>query len=209
MNFSLNEVEATAKRAARGAGYSWGIAEEAAKATRWLCHLGLDGSQALAKLLTRDFASNLKIHAPLAVGGKWCAEHDLCPLLTGAHLSDFASKLSGNTVELQNVACPTLLLPFAASAARTLNLCLTIECDGIETVTNGADVQVSRDIPARATKMLVYEVGRLTLPRARHSRFFPNLEDWEILNQFAHRTFAPATDESRLLGAGSGLSDND
>ena len=30
-----------------------------------------------------------------------------------------------------------------------------------------------------------------------------------VLNTFAHRTYAPATEESRLLGAGAGLSDND
>ena len=34
MTHSLNEIEATAKRAARGAGLSWGIAEEAAKDAR-------------------------------------------------------------------------------------------------------------------------------------------------------------------------------
>ena len=36
MNVSMNEVESMAKTAARGAGYSWGLAEEAGKATRWL-----------------------------------------------------------------------------------------------------------------------------------------------------------------------------
>ncbi|MFV1875593.1 hypothetical protein [Nioella sp.] len=29
------------------------------------------------------------------------------------------------------------------------------------------------------------------------------------LNAFAHRTYAPATEESRLAGAGAGLTDND
>ncbi|NND22495.1 MAG: DUF3726 domain-containing protein, partial [Silicimonas sp.] len=42
MSYSLNEVEATAKKAARGAGYPWGLAEEAAKATRWLCAHDID-----------------------------------------------------------------------------------------------------------------------------------------------------------------------
>ena len=51
MSYALNEVEATAKRAARGAGYSWGLAEEASKATRWLCAKGIDGSAVLAGLL--------------------------------------------------------------------------------------------------------------------------------------------------------------
>jgi hypothetical protein len=32
---SLNEIEAMAKRAVRGAGLAWGLAEEAGKALRW------------------------------------------------------------------------------------------------------------------------------------------------------------------------------
>ena len=36
-----------------------------------------------------------------------------------------------------------------------------------------------------------------------------NERQFEILNEHAHKTYAPATDESRLSGAGSGLSDND
>ena len=34
MSFSLNEIEAMGRRAARGAGLHWGIAEEAGKAVR-------------------------------------------------------------------------------------------------------------------------------------------------------------------------------
>ena len=57
MSYSLNEMEATAKRAARGAGYSWGLAEEASKATRWLCTQGLDGAAELAHVLGADLWS--------------------------------------------------------------------------------------------------------------------------------------------------------
>ena len=36
-----------------------------------------------------------------------------------------------------------------------------------------------------------------------------NERQFKILNEHAHTTYAPATDESRLSGAGAGLSDND
>ena len=36
-----------------------------------------------------------------------------------------------------------------------------------------------------------------------------NERQFKILNEHAHKTYAPATDESRLSGAGAGLSDND
>jgi len=32
---------------------------------------------------------------------------------------------------------------------------------------------------------------------------------WQILNDFAYQTYVPATDKSRLSGAGAGLVDND
>ena len=35
MSHSLGEVEALARKAARGGGYSWGMAEEAGFAVRW------------------------------------------------------------------------------------------------------------------------------------------------------------------------------
>ena len=34
-------------------------------------------------------------------------------------------------------------------------------------------------------------------------------KQFKILNDYAYKTYAPATDESRLIGAGAGLSDND
>lgn len=34
-------------------------------------------------------------------------------------------------------------------------------------------------------------------------------KQFKILNDYAYKTYAPATDESRLSGAGAGLSDND
>ena len=36
-----------------------------------------------------------------------------------------------------------------------------------------------------------------------------NEKQFKILNEYAYKTYAPATDESRLSGAGAGLSDND
>ena len=50
---------------------------------------------------------------------------------------------------------------------------------------------------------------RRHLPSKRHLRADPDPNDWAALLAFAHRTYAPATEESRLRGAGAGLSDND
>ena len=36
-----------------------------------------------------------------------------------------------------------------------------------------------------------------------------NAESWSRLDDFAHRTFAPASEASRISGAGAGLEDNE
>ena len=50
-SWSLNEIEALAKKAARGSGCSWGVAEDAGRAVRWLEARGLPGAEALGTLL--------------------------------------------------------------------------------------------------------------------------------------------------------------
>ena len=51
MSWSLVETRAMATKATRGAGYSWGLAEEAGFAVHWLQLNGAPGVEALARLL--------------------------------------------------------------------------------------------------------------------------------------------------------------
>lgn len=209
MNISLNEVEATAKRATRGAGYSWGLAEEAAKATRWLCARGQNGTGALAQLLQMGMADAPKQHAPTDLSGDWRSDELLCPLVTGALLSDCANRVKSSPITMGDVAVPALLLPFAANAARLLDTRVTIECDGTIAETDGFDLAMNSPITDQAKMVSVHLGGQLTNAAPHHTRAEPSPTDWSTLNRFAHNTYAPATEESRLRGAGAGLSDND
>ena len=51
MSFSVGEVGALAVKAVRGAGQTWGVAEEAGWAVRWLARAALPGAAALARAL--------------------------------------------------------------------------------------------------------------------------------------------------------------
>lgn len=209
MSVSLNEVEATAKRAVRGAGYSWGIAEDAGKATRWLCTRGIDATGGLVRLLGRDLAADIGRHAPQSLNDLWVGDGELCPLTAGASLSDCAKLLNAAPIRMCQVAFPVYLLPFAANAARVLKSCVTVECDGISAVTDGVHLSFDVALSDMSDVATVFAGGTLSNARAHHSRAMPDPGDWAALNRFAHRTYAPATAESRLLGAGAGLSDND
>ena len=54
MIVSLNEIESLALKAARGAGMSWGLAEEAAVAASWLAARSLPWAETLADLLAQQ-----------------------------------------------------------------------------------------------------------------------------------------------------------
>lgn len=191
MSFALNEVEAMAKRATRGAGYPWGLAEEASKATRWLCAQGLDGCAVLAGVLTRDEATRG------------------CSLTEGATLSDQASLLAGGAKTMTNLAYPAMILPFARLAARQIGKTVTVSDGQAVAVTDGEDISLDGEFQDSAAALTVEVGGQLGQGRAKVTRATPDADAWRELTRLAHLTYAPATEESRRLGAGTGLSDND
>lgn len=208
MSLSLNEVEAMANKAARGAGYDWGLAEEAAMATRWLCAHGIDGVAALADWLDQidggARAAPLDPSVPV-----WQADTILCPLATGAALSDFASLWTQADLRLSQAACPTLLLPFVAAAARQTKRILTLSTQTAQATTDGRDLSLTGPFAAHSTEITLTTGEALDAPRSETNRATPPPQAWDTLTRLAHRTYAPATEASRLAGAGAGLSDND
>lgn len=211
MTLSLNEVEALARKAARGAGYPWGVAEEAGRAVRWLSASEIDGCAALAALLVESDGIDLSGRTP-APGPVWTSPTNrLCPLMTGGALSDLAETLAGQGTRLENVAHPILLAPFAGLSARCLESSVALEWDDTRVATDGEAVVVTGAIGAASASVTVKIGSRFAAREVQPkcSRANPNARDLEVLNRFAHRTYAPATEASRLSGAGAGLSDND
>lgn len=216
MSYSLNEIAAHAKRAARGAGLSWGMAEEAARATRWLASHDLAGPALLSDVLAQnDGRSHLQI-APVSLEGEWRAPAgDLCPLIVGTTLNDCADKLAGGPpIKATNVSYPLLVLPFAAWAAVHLKQPVQLIYENVRIETDGTGIWVDdpeNEINASKAKSLTCQPA----PKRTDVADLPSLrgtvtpEIWAELDAFAQRTFAPATDASRQLGAGAGTSDND
>ncbi|UWP93452.1 DUF3726 domain-containing protein [Aliiroseovarius crassostreae] len=209
MSYSLNEMEATTKRATRGAGYPWGLAEDAAKAARWLCAQGLDGSAEMAQVLERRFAEHPAKHRPQSHEGVWRAEGDLCPISAGALLSDCAQNLKAAPIEMRHVVVPSVLLPFAASAAKRLSGSVRVTFDDVVAMTDGTHLELQGELPGLVQRVVVSQCAETVKPNRLLTRSHPSAQSWDVLNRFAHKTYAPATEESRALGAGAGLSDND
>lgn len=216
MSHSLNEIAAHAKRAARGAGLSWGMAEEAGRAARWLASYDLAGPALLSDVLTQNDGLPQVQVAPVSLEGDWQAPSgDLCPLAAGTALNDCADRLAdGTAIVMHNVSCPLLVLPFAAWAALHLSAPVRLAWSDLRIDTDGEALWLDNSeaqITARHAAVLTCQLAPARTDAALRPKGRGTIdpETWTQLDAFAQRTFAPATKASRLLGAGAGLSDND
>jgi hypothetical protein len=215
MIVSLNEIESLALKAARGAGMSWGLAEEAAVAASWLAARSLPWAETLADLLARQpVACQPRIDgdaiAPSRAGSR------LCPILTGALLSDVGASV--RPIKFRDILAPLWLAPFLArwtTPDRAVRLAwgevsLAI---GPNTLSNpGAVAMEALAAPFASCVEVALVPGADTGHplRERNRDGYPVPDDaWRALQLLEHCTYVPASAQSRLSGAGAGLLDND
>ncbi|MDQ0512629.1 DUF3726 domain-containing protein [Ancylobacter amanitiformis] len=206
MDLSLNEVETLAAKAARGAGCSWGEADEMGRAARWLAHSGL----AFAPTLIAFLEARGTLARPRAVDGQLEAPGPACPLATGCWLVDGAG--AWTMVDLPDVAFPLLLLPFAARAAHLAGRPLRFTSrEGAWTLT--ALGELSGDEPGGVRsegQSRVACTGDVPSPaRPVHRRAAMEAADLRVLQTYALNTCVPESEGSRSRGAGGGGTDDD
>lgn len=211
MTWSLNEIEALSRKASRGAGYPWGLAEEAGRAVRWLEARGLPGAEALARHLREVDGQALPALAPDA--DSWTAPGGAaCPILAGTMLADGVAGLDPGPITLPDLANPLLLLPFLSWMAMTRGRAIRagMAATTVALSPDGALIAAAEiAAPATSTVALLFAAEPEGRPVAEGLRSACSAETVAALDGFARRTYAPATEESRLAGAGAGLSDND
>ena len=212
MNFSLTETDALCRKAAKGAGMSWGLAEEAGKSVRWLVSHRQDGPAALAELLILRETGRAR-GVPVTGADGWRGERGLCPIRCGASLSDYSHTLQLNEpVTLYDVHQPVLLVSFLAHIAHLHGASVILEC-AESALAIGPDGSLAGPVslPPLADCKITLKTDQAAphMATGPQTRATLSAEALEHLSRFAHRTYAPATEASRLLGAGAGTTDND
>jgi hypothetical protein len=216
MTWSLNEIEAEAKKAIRGAGLSWGLSEDGAKAVRWLAARGIDPLPALQDVLERQDRNLVAISCEQDEGGGWRAAMPISPLVLGATLCDEADQLATRVFAAGPVAQPLLLVPFAARAARLLQRALRLDLSGAtialtETGDPAGDLSTigASDLPLVRCEAVAERLPSMKAKAASTRGIAPDQRSWTGLSAFVQRTYVPASERSRREGAGAGIIDND
>jgi hypothetical protein len=216
MIVSLNEIESLALKACRGAGMSWGLAEEAGRAACWLALRGLPWDRSLAARLEQSHLVSPPCLSPPDIGPAR-AGGLLCPIHAGAAISDLIGL--ERRLTLHNVIEPIWVVPFADRRARSgSHVALSWDGGAIEI---GAPRTAATDASLRG--LAVERLDRLhaalhAVDATRHEiargwepsdGLEADAAAWAALEAWAARCYVPASLQSRLAGAGAGTSDND
>ncbi len=205
MIYSLNEIDSHCKKAARGAGMAWGYAEEIGKAARWLAAFKLPGVNLLCSFLIQTEHEKLK--PPIIESQNHIhADHDiLCPIHTGSYIADTFVGSSNQEYSFKRLGFPLLLLPFLARLADQAKLSISYQYH--DNLFNYADGKLKSNVNGTLICDYVkYADGIFTAQpvngeNARVTGQEIDTADWNFLNSYAHKTYVPATEQSRR-GAG-------
>jgi hypothetical protein len=215
---SLNEIEAQLRKAARGAGLPWGVAEEAGKAARWLAMHGIGCLPVFAALFEQIGGQPYDEIAIMLEKGCWRARGGmLCPLVAGMAIVDRADEIAtGKRVELARVAWPVLLAPFAAMAATATGVSFALDWPGARFTFENAIIRLDATLDVTAAASALHATCERLVGTSHGMSVNPEIAAavvdgtvWSRLDAFARRTYVPASEESRQKGAGAGLLDTD
>jgi hypothetical protein len=210
MNLSLGEYSALVAKAFRGVGYSWGLTEEASFSARRLAEVGFPSGDMAVRLLDQvDLVST----ADVMPDARWTSPGPaLCSICVGTSIADLGGcgELSlGPTIE------PLFVAPFLSRTLGEARPGYVIEWDGGACEVSDGRISSSGRPPIGPCRIVIKprqadaDQADGVVDIALHRRVELSDATMAALGAFAHRLYAPATEASRIAGAGAGLTDND
>lgn len=221
---SLNEIESSAVKAARCAGYGWGLAEEAGRSARWLAMRGLPWLKPLTEGVLKQMHRLESFDSAERNGSTFApsAPHRrLGPISVLIALTDEVIPLPPPGAELswRNLAAPVLILPALARLSKRFDHSIMVRWPGVALHCRNGDVILDDEarpgLSATAVEWLTVtrDVGpallRGALSSLRHQGEDVNAVQWGELLAFAEQRFVPEGETTRMPGAGSGNTDAD
>jgi len=201
---TLNEIDTTAKRASKAAGFSWGIAEEVGKSIESLELFGLPGITNLnlyLKKIKKNHPKKLnKIKKENRLKNK-----ELCPIYCGVAFLDKCRQLETlQSIKYYNVSYPLLILPFISKTSELLGKKILIEYNKSSFLLNFNKSIFSKN----ADKQIDSLAKEMKIEFLENKNYFSE-KNWKELYKLSEKTFVEESESSKTNAAGAGLIDND
>jgi len=201
---TLSEIDTTSKRAAKGAGFSWGISEEIGKNMRLLELFGLSGIKNLNKYL-KDYKKKQFQKIALISEINETKKNPFCPIILGTNFIDQVNLLDKkNSIKIINVAFPILFLPFVSRASEVIGKRIFLKIDEKEFLLN-----LNQSIYSNYLKNEILEnCNSVSINFIENNNSF-NENEWKELYKLSEDTFVEESESLKIGAAGAGLTDND
>ena len=201
---TLSEIDTTSKRATRGAGFSWGIAEEVGKNMRLLELYGLPGIKNLNKFL-KDYKEKQFQKITLISETNYASKNPFCPITLGTNFIDQVNLLDKKlNIQISNLAFPILFIPFVSRASEIVGKKIFLKVDDKEFLFN-----LNQSIYSNYLKNEILEnCNNINISFLENNNSF-NEDEWKELYKLSEDTFVEETDSLKISSAGAGLTDND
>ena len=201
---TLSEIDTTSKRATRGAGFSWGIAEEVGKNMRLLELFGLSGVKNLNEFL-KEYKKKQFHKITLISETNKSSKYPFCPIILGTNFMDQVNLLERKiNIQISNVAFPILFLPFVSRASEISGKKIFLKIEEKEFLFN-----LNQSIYSNYLKNEILEVcNTINISFIENNNSF-NENEWKELYKLSEDTFVEETESSKIGAAGAGLTDND
>jgi hypothetical protein len=208
---SLNEIETTLRKAALGAGWPLGLAEEVGRAAAWLCGFGIDGVAAALPAL----AAGPSLAEAARAGALWRFPGARAAAAGPSALDLLRAAGEGASAALEGVDAPLLLLGLAGVAAADAGGGFALDVEGRDSARGWARVgartlALAGEAPAPGAAVALRRLAAAPAGRAPSTtRAAPDPTLWAQAAALADRLLVPASETSRARGAGAGLIDDD
>ena len=200
---SLSEIDTIVKRASKGVGYSWGIAEEVGKNIKLLETYGLSGLKNL-----NDYFNSLKskkFQNLTHISTENQSKIPYCPIIAGTSFLDQIDELKDLVnIKIENMSYPILFLPFLSRASEIVGQKISLKIDEKIFLLNFNQNIYSNYFANEILK----HADLIQISFIKNSNTFDKNE-WDNLYKLSTNTFVEETDELKKSAAGAGLTDND
>ena len=201
---SLSEIETTAKRASKAAGFSWGESEEIGKCIRQLEMFGLPGIKHLNFYFNDKIKNNYE-NLSLINQSNSSSSSPYCPIILGIGFLDQLKTLENyQKIYFSNIAYPILFLSFLSRSSEIIGKKINVKFDEKEILLNLNVNIYSNFLELEFPK----NSKNLEINFVENKDNFSE-EEWRSLYKLSENTFVEETDSLKKGAAGAGLTDND
>ena len=201
---SLSEIETTAKRASKAAGFSWGEAEEIGKCIRQLEMFGLPGIKHLNSYFN-DKKKNTYENLSSINQSNSSSSNPYCPIILGISFLDQLKTVENyEKIYISNIAYPIIFISFLSKSSEIIGKKINVKIDEKEILLN-LNVNIysnllNEEFPKNSKNFEISFVEN-------KDNF--NEAEWKSLYRLSENTFVEETDSLKKGAAGAGLTDND